>query len=103
LPFLKSCTSDHCDKLALHISVAVDVPLGGLDRAMTGEQLDIPQRATGLVDKPRRPGDERPATGMRRAAVETDARLNQTTMLNGIIGPPRSDRMTGPLPVKSLR
>ena len=28
-----------------------------------------------------------------------NARLNQTTMLRGVIGPPRSDRMTGPMPV----
>ena len=27
-----------------------------------------------------------------------NARLNQSTILSGVIGPPRSDRMTGPMP-----
>jgi hypothetical protein len=34
--------------------------LGGLERPMASEQLDIPQGGTGFVDEPRRPGDERP-------------------------------------------
>jgi hypothetical protein len=38
---LEIMPSNHCDRLALHIAVAVDVPLSGLDRAVTGEQLDI--------------------------------------------------------------
>ena len=74
---------------------------------MTSKQLDIPQGTTGLVDKPRaarvinvrRPEwDEQPCKPTLR-----NARLNQTTILNGVIGPPRSDRMTGPLPVERLR
>ena len=69
---LEIMPSDHCDQLALHISVAIDVPLGGLDRPVTSEQLDISQRTTGLVDEPRCPGDERPPAGMRRAAVQTN-------------------------------
>ena len=69
---LEIMPSNHCDQLALRIGVAVDVPLGRLDRPVTGEQLDIAQRATGLVHQPRRPGDERPASGMGRAAVQTD-------------------------------
>ena len=64
--------SNHCDQLALHISVAVDVPLGRLDRAVPGEQLDISQRTTGFVHEPRRPGNKRPPSRMRRAAVQTD-------------------------------
>ena len=48
------------------------VPLSCLDRPVTSKQLDIAQRPTGLVDQPRRPGDERPSSGMRRAAVQTD-------------------------------
>ena len=91
--------SNHCDQLALRISVAVDVPLSGLDRPVTGEQVDVAQRTTGLVDEPRcrvmnvrRPEcDEQPLRPMLR-----NTRLNQTTILNGVIGPPRSDRMTGP-------
>jgi hypothetical protein len=69
---LEIMPSNHCDKLALRITVPVDVPLGGLDRAVASEQLDIPQRTTGLVHEPRRPGDKRSASGMRRAAGETD-------------------------------
>jgi hypothetical protein len=30
------------------------------------------------------------------------ARLNQTTMLSGVMGPPRSERMTGPLTATNL-
>ena len=103
---LEIMPSNHGDKLALGIGVAVDVPLGGLDRPVTSEQLDIAQRATDPMNQPRRPGDERPASGVGRAAMQTDVpkwRLNQTTMLNGVIGPPRSDRMTGPLPVERPR
>ena len=59
---LEIMLSDHCDQLALHISVAIDVALGGLDRPVTGKQLDIPQRTTGLVHEPRCPGDERSAS-----------------------------------------
>ena len=49
--------SDHGHELALRIGVAVDIPLGGLDGPVAGEQLDIAQRATGLVDEPRRPAE----------------------------------------------
>ena len=101
---LEIMPSNHGDQLALHITVAVDVPLGGLDRPVTGEQLDIAQRTTGLVHEPRRPGDERPASGMRRAAVETNVAKraiepdHDTQRRHGT--PPRSDRMTGPMPVE---
>jgi hypothetical protein len=65
--------SDHSDQLALHIAVAVDVPLSYcLDRSVTGEQLDIAQRTTGAMSQPRRPGDERPPSRMGRAALETN-------------------------------
>jgi hypothetical protein len=33
--------SNHGDQLALHIGVAVDVPLGCLDRSVTSEQLNV--------------------------------------------------------------
>ena len=39
--------------------------------------------------------DEQPCRPMLR-----NARLNQTTILSGVMGPPRSDRMKGPVPVK---
>jgi hypothetical protein len=73
---------------------------------MTCEQLDIAQRTTSLVDQPRCPGDdvrrpecdEQPCRPMLRKT-----RLNQTTILSGVIGPPRSDRMTGPMPVERPR
>ena len=57
---LEIMPSNHCDQLALRISVTVDVPLGGLDRPVTGEQLDIAQRPTSFVHEPCGPGDERP-------------------------------------------
>ena len=69
---LEIMPSNHGDKLALGISVAVDVPLGRLDRPVASEQLDVAQRATDPMNQPRRPGDERPPSGMRRAAVQTD-------------------------------
>jgi hypothetical protein len=69
---LEIMPSDHCDQLALHIAVTVDVPLSCLDRPMTSEQLDISQRTTGLVRQPRRPGNERSPSGMGRAAAQTD-------------------------------
>ena len=97
---LEIMPSNHCDQLALHIAVAVDVPLSCLDRPVTGEQLDISQRTTGLVHEPRCPGDERPPSECDEQPCRPmlrNARLNQTTMLNGVIGPPRSDRMTGPM------
>ena len=59
---LEIMPSNHCDQLALRITVTVNVPLSCLDRPVTSEQLDIPQGTTGLVDEPRRPGDERPAS-----------------------------------------
>ena len=51
---------NHRDELTLHIGVAIDVPLGGLDRLMASKQLDIAQRTTGFVHEPCGPGDERP-------------------------------------------
>ena len=43
-------------ELALRLGVAVDVALGCRDRTVTGEQLNIPQRAAGPMDQPF-PGD----------------------------------------------
>ena len=48
----------------LGVTVAIDVPLRGLDRAMTSEQLNIAQGTTGFMYKPGRPGDECSATRM---------------------------------------
>jgi hypothetical protein len=67
---LEIMPSNHGDELALHIAVAVDVPLSCLDRPVTGEQLDIAQRTAGVVSEPRRAGDERPAPGMRRCPLD---------------------------------
>ena len=52
--------SNHRHQLALDVGVAVDVPLSGLNSPMTSEQLNVAQRAPGLVDESRRSGDERP-------------------------------------------
>jgi len=51
-------------ELALGVGIAVDVPLGGLDRPVTGKQLNIAQRTTGLVHQPGGPGDEGAAARM---------------------------------------
>ena len=59
-------------ELALGVGVPVDVPLGGLNGTMTGQQLNVPQRTTGLVGEPGGPGDEGAPARMGRAAVETD-------------------------------
>ena len=64
--------SDHRHELALGIGVAVNVPLGGLDRPMTGQQLNIAQRATGLVNEPSGTGDECPTAGMGRTALQAN-------------------------------
>ena len=85
---LEIMPSNHRDQLALHIGVAVDVPLRCLDRPMTSEQLDISQRTAGFVHEPRRPGDERPPSRMRREPrrpMLRNARLNQITILSGVI------------------
>ena len=73
---------------------------------MTGQQLHVAQRAACLVQSRaarvmnvRRPEwDEQPSRPTARYAI-----ANQLTMLTGVIGPPRSDRMTGPVPVVILR
>jgi hypothetical protein len=49
---LEIIPSNHCDQLALHIAVAVDISLCCLDRPVTSEQLDIAQRTTGLMNEP---------------------------------------------------
>ena len=46
----------------LRVAVTIDVSLRGLDRAMTGKQLNIAQGTTGFVYKPGRPRDECSAT-----------------------------------------
>ena len=50
--------SNHCNEFALGIAVAVDVPLRGLDRPVTCQQLHVPQRATCLVHGAGGPSDE---------------------------------------------
>ena len=56
--------SDQRYQPPLGVTVAIDVPLRGLNRAMTGQQLDVTQRATRLVNQPCCPSDECPATRM---------------------------------------
>ena len=90
-------SSNERHQLALRIGVAVDVPLCGLDRPVASKQLDIAQRSPGLwtrraalVTNVRRPEwDEQPLR-----PIFLNALLNHTTMLSGVIGPPRSDAIT---------
>ena len=56
----------------LGVTIAIDVPLRGLDRAMTGEQLNIAQRATSFMNKPRGPRNKRSATRMGRATLQIE-------------------------------
>jgi hypothetical protein len=58
--------------------VAVDVPLGGLNRPVTGEQLDIGPE---WEEQPFRP-------------MFLKARLNQATILSGVTTPPRCEPTT---------
>jgi hypothetical protein len=62
--------SDQRYELALGVGVAVNVSLSGLDRFVPGQQLHVPQRATGFVDQPRSPSDEGAAAGMGGAAFQ---------------------------------
>src|ERR1700730_12625624 len=52
---------NHRNELALGIGVAVDVPLRGLDRPMTGQQLHVAQRAACLMNNASGAGNERAA------------------------------------------
>jgi hypothetical protein len=49
-PRLLSWNSNQRHQLALGIGITVDVTLGGLNRTMTGQQLNISQLGTGIVD-----------------------------------------------------
>src|SRR5271166_5245961 len=64
--------SNHRDQFTLSVAVAIDVPLGGLDRPVTGQQLDVPQAAACLVHDPGGTGDEGPSAGMGRAAFQAN-------------------------------
>src|SRR5436190_3130282 len=62
-------------ELALGIGVAIDVPLGCLDRSMPRKHLHIAQRPAGLVHQPGRASDERSPPGMGRAALKADGSI----------------------------
>src|SRR5450756_21796 len=51
---------------ALSVGVAVDVPLGCLNRSVTGENLHVPERTTGFMNEAGSPGDECPAARVGR-------------------------------------
>src|SRR5665811_2142911 len=59
-------TSDQRHQPALSVGVAVDVPLGCLNRSVTGENLNIPERPTGFMNEAGSPGDECPAARVGR-------------------------------------
>jgi hypothetical protein len=71
LPTWRSWLSDHGDKFALGVAIAINVSLGGLDRPVASQQLNVPQRATDLVDQPSSAGDERSAARMGGAAFQS--------------------------------
>jgi hypothetical protein len=72
LPTWRSWLSNHRDQFALGVGIAVNLSLIRLNRPVTSQQLDIPQRAADLVDQPGRSGDERSAAGVRGAAFQTE-------------------------------
>jgi hypothetical protein len=49
----------------LRIAIAVDIPLRGLNRPVTREELNVTKRAASLMDHAGGAGNERPATRMR--------------------------------------
>jgi hypothetical protein len=57
----RSRASDQREEFALGFGVAVDVPLGRLDRSMPSQQLNVVQQCPSLMHNPRRPSDERAA------------------------------------------
>lgn len=68
---LHLCPSNQRDKAALCIRIAVDVPLRGFERSVSRQQLDITQRAAGLVNDSCGPRDEGATTRVRGAPFET--------------------------------
>src|SRR5450759_2479851 len=59
-------TSDQRHQPALGVGVAVDVPLGCLNRSVPGENLHVPERPTGFMNKAGSAGDESPAARVGR-------------------------------------
>src|SRR5579872_5328708 len=57
------------DESSLGVGVAVDVALGGLDRAMAGEQLDVTEARPCPPCLSGRVGNERPSPAMGRAPL----------------------------------
>src|SRR5450759_4504358 len=60
-------TSDQRHQPPLSVGFAVDVALGGLNRSVTGENLNIPERPTGFMNEAGSAGDEGPAARVGRA------------------------------------
>lgn len=59
----------------LRVAVAVDVPLRRLNRAVSGQELNISQRSARLMNQPSCAGDKRPSPGMRGAAIQFQHRI----------------------------
>src|SRR5271165_1180953 len=64
--------SDQADETPLAEAVSLDVALGGLDRRVPSEELNVAQRAAGSMKVARGVGDEGASAGVRRAALEPE-------------------------------
>ena len=73
---------------------------------MASQQLHVAQRPAGVVNEPGRPSDECPPPRMGRTPVEADDPIGVGKPDDdacGVIGPPRSDTITGPVPWVTAR
>ncbi|CAH1654809.1 hypothetical protein CHELA20_53958 [Hyphomicrobiales bacterium] len=82
--------SEQSDELALGIGVTIDIALRGLDRAMSGQHLDIPQATAGTVEIARGLGDETAASGMGRAADQAQGVIEAHKKIDDAVRPQRS-------------
>ena len=62
--------SEEAYKPSLAGGMTVEVARGGVNRSVAGEQLDVPETATGSVYVARGSGNEAAPAGMRRAALD---------------------------------
>ena len=75
-----------------HLTVAIDVPLGRLQRGMSSQSLDVSQRSASGRNLPGCIGDEGPPSRVRRAAHQSQvpiptSQLVHDSLSRGAVGP----------------
>src|SRR3954454_18355158 len=70
-----SATLDQFDQAPFRPGIGVDIGLGLLDGAVTGQLLHVPEAAAGFEHEVRRVGDEGATPGMRRASAEPELEI----------------------------